>query len=119
MDYPDRERFDAIWLRVSDEALLEEAQTILLRSGALSYGFYQIQEYYDQARLALEDLSLADDPSSAGCSLNCAIPWNSCWLWRRIEGQGQSSEKIRVISARTLAGSFILSRASSRSRGMV
>ena len=60
VDHPDRERFDAIRLRVSDEALLEEAQTILLRSGALSYGFYQIQEYYDQALLALEGLSLAD-----------------------------------------------------------
>jgi hypothetical protein len=27
----------------------------------LSYGFYQIQELYDQAMLELEDLSLADD----------------------------------------------------------
>jgi hypothetical protein len=46
---------------VADEAFLVEAQEILVRSGALSYGFYQIQELYDQAMLELEDLSLVDD----------------------------------------------------------
>ena len=61
VDHPDRARFDAIRRQVSDAALLEEAQTILLRSGALSYGFYQIQERYDQAMLELEDLNLLDD----------------------------------------------------------
>jgi hypothetical protein len=61
VDHPERARFDAIRPKVADEAFLVEAQEILVRSGALSYGFYQIQELYDQAMLELEDLSLADD----------------------------------------------------------
>lgn len=61
VDHSERARFDAIRLQVADAARLEEAQAILVRSGALSYGFYQIQERYEQAMLELEDLALVDD----------------------------------------------------------
>ena len=61
VDHPERARFDVIRSKVTDVTLLGEAQEILVRSGALSYGFYQIQELYDQALLELEGLTLTDD----------------------------------------------------------
>lgn len=63
VDHPDRARFDQIRSDVSDPAALEEAQEILIRSGALSYGFYMIEEYYQTALDQLERLST---PNTAG-----------------------------------------------------
>lgn len=60
VDHPERVRFDAIRMRVGEVRLLEEAQAILVRSGALSYGLYQIQELDEQAMLEIEGLSLDD-----------------------------------------------------------
>jgi len=61
VDHPERARFDSIRMRVDDGCLLEEAQIILVRSGALSYGLYQIQELSQQVKFELEGLSPVDD----------------------------------------------------------
>ena len=74
VDHPERERFDSIRMGVEDESLLEEAQSILVRSGAISYGFYQIQELNQQAMLELEGLSLVDDGGIRGMFDELAQP---------------------------------------------
>lgn len=61
VDHPERERFDAIRDQVGDSRLLEEAQSILIRSGALSYGLYQIQLLDQQAAVELAGLSPIND----------------------------------------------------------
>ncbi|QRN83119.1 polyprenyl synthetase family protein [Chloroflexota bacterium] len=61
VDHPERERFDAIRLQVTDSLKLEEAQSILIRSGALSYGLYQIQMLDEQVAMELEGLSTIND----------------------------------------------------------
>jgi len=60
VDHPWRARFNAIRKSVSDPELLKEAQEILLRSGAISYGLFQIQEHYQTALALLEKLSVKD-----------------------------------------------------------
>lgn len=60
VDHPFRERFDAIRSEVSDPGLLNEAQEILIRCGALSYGLFQIQEHADRVSTLLSVLSLED-----------------------------------------------------------
>jgi hypothetical protein len=74
VDHPERERFDSIRMGVEDERLLEEAQSILVRSGAISYGFYQIQELNQQARLELEGLAPVDDGQIQGMFDELAQP---------------------------------------------
>ncbi|MBG0787264.1 MAG: polyprenyl synthetase family protein [Anaerolineaceae bacterium] len=61
VDHPERERFDAIRLQVNDSLRLEEAQSILIRSGALSYGLYQIQMLDEQVAIELDGLSTTND----------------------------------------------------------
>jgi len=41
-----------------DDQLLHEAQEILLRCGAISYGIYQIENCYDAATQLLDHLNL-------------------------------------------------------------
>jgi geranylgeranyl pyrophosphate synthase len=60
VEHPDRARFDQIRGQVSDPAMLEEAQEILIKSGALSYGFYKIEEYNQRAMDLLGQLSTVD-----------------------------------------------------------
>jgi octaprenyl-diphosphate synthase len=60
VDHSERERFDKIRGLVDDPTLLREAQEILVRSGAFSYGLYQIQEYHQVALNQLDRLSLRD-----------------------------------------------------------
>jgi geranylgeranyl pyrophosphate synthase len=57
VEHPERTRFDQIRRDVSDPAALEEAQEILIRSGALSFGFYKIEEYNQKAIELLGQLS--------------------------------------------------------------
>jgi len=61
VDHPERERFEALRMQVMDAQKLEEVQTILVRSGALSYGLYQIQQLDEQVALEMEGLSTAND----------------------------------------------------------
>ncbi|MCB2209375.1 polyprenyl synthetase family protein [bacterium] len=63
VEHPDRARFNQIRGQVTDPAALEEAQEILIRSGALSYGFYKIEEYNQQARRLISQLTTVDKTS--------------------------------------------------------
>jgi geranylgeranyl pyrophosphate synthase len=58
VNHPKQERFDQIRSKVNDPDLLREAQEILIRSGALSYGLYQIQEHYRTIQKEIVLLSL-------------------------------------------------------------
>ncbi len=57
--HPARERFSAIRSQVNQPRLLAEAQEILLRCGAISYGIYQIEKYDANARQLIEKLGVS------------------------------------------------------------
>jgi geranylgeranyl pyrophosphate synthase len=59
-DHPDRERFLALRSRVDDPEALREAQQILIRCGAVSYGMYHICQRYTASIKILEGTQLAD-----------------------------------------------------------
>jgi geranylgeranyl pyrophosphate synthase len=59
-DHPDRERFQALRSETDDPDKLTAAQEILLRSGAASYGMYQLYQRYRAGLKILEDTPLAD-----------------------------------------------------------
>jgi geranylgeranyl pyrophosphate synthase len=59
-DHPDRERFLALRSQVDDPTALREAQQILMRCGAVSYGLYHICQRYTASLKMLEDTQLAD-----------------------------------------------------------
>lgn len=56
--HPDRQRFIELRDRVDDPAVLREAQTILIRCGAISYGIEQLLIRYKKSRQVLEGLDL-------------------------------------------------------------
>ncbi len=58
--HPERERFEVVRLEAGQEAGLKEAQDLLVRSGAVSYGAYSILESYKRAQKVLRDLPLVD-----------------------------------------------------------
>ena len=60
VDHPWRERFIAIQKNVGDPEILKEAQGILVRCGALSYGLFQIQEQADRVEGLLAELNMGD-----------------------------------------------------------
>jgi geranylgeranyl pyrophosphate synthase len=59
-DHPDRERFLALRSQVDDPQALREAQQILARCGAVSYGMYHICQRYTASIKILESTQLAD-----------------------------------------------------------
>jgi geranylgeranyl pyrophosphate synthase len=59
-DHPDRERFLALRSQVDDLQALREAQQILARCGAVSYGMYHICQRYTASIKILESTQLAD-----------------------------------------------------------
>jgi geranylgeranyl pyrophosphate synthase len=59
-DHPDRERFLALRSQVDDPQALQEAQQILVRCGAVSYGMYHICQRYTASIKILEGTQLAD-----------------------------------------------------------
>ncbi len=59
-EYPDRIRFEALLPQVADTKALEEAQQILLHSGAVSYCVYQLLQLAREARSILDGCSLAN-----------------------------------------------------------
>jgi geranylgeranyl pyrophosphate synthase len=59
-DHPDRERFLALQPRVDDLEALKEAQHILVRCGAVSYGMYHICQRYQACMGILKDVPLKD-----------------------------------------------------------
>jgi geranylgeranyl pyrophosphate synthase len=59
-DHPDRDRFLALRPRVDDPKALKEAQEILVRCGAVSYGLYHICQRYMASKKILAETQLAD-----------------------------------------------------------
>lgn len=57
--HAERERFMAVRGQVETPSALEEAQQILIRSGALSYGVYQLLQRWQRGRHLLSELPLA------------------------------------------------------------
>ncbi len=61
VEHPWRDRFNSIRTQVEDSQLLHEAQEILLRCGAISYGLYQIENHYDSAMQLLHQLKMKNN----------------------------------------------------------
>jgi len=59
-DHPDRDRFLALRSQIDDPKALSEAQQILTRCGAVSYGMYHICQRYTASMKILEGTQLAD-----------------------------------------------------------
>jgi geranylgeranyl pyrophosphate synthase len=59
-DHPDRERFLELQSRVDDASALQEAQQILVRSGAISYGLYHVCHRYHTCLGILKEVPLKD-----------------------------------------------------------
>lgn len=58
-DHPDKNRFEALLPQIADLTALEEAQQILLRSGAVSYCIYHLLQTAREARELLNECVLA------------------------------------------------------------
>ena len=58
-DHPDQQRFAALLPQVNDLSSLEEAQQILLQSGAVSYCIYHLLQQAREARALLDECELA------------------------------------------------------------
>ena len=56
-EYPEQKQFKKLRLRVQDPTVLEQAQQILIRSGAVSYCAYQIFQRHQQIRLSLRQIN--------------------------------------------------------------
>lgn len=59
-DHPQRSRFKELLHSIDDEAVLAEAQQILVSSGAVAYGVYLLVERYQSALTILKDADLAN-----------------------------------------------------------
>lgn len=59
VDHPERERFVQLRKQVEDAASLEEAQSILVRSGAISYSVHELTRRHQQAQELLQQIKLA------------------------------------------------------------
>lgn len=60
VDHPSRDRFVELLTATSDPTALEEAQTLLLRSGAVSYCVFKMVEFWQGARRSLTGLPIVD-----------------------------------------------------------
>ncbi len=58
--HPDQERFNSLRYQVDNQSALIEAQKILISSGALSYGAYQLIDRYKKAKELLANTKLSD-----------------------------------------------------------
>lgn len=59
-DHPDRAQLESLISEIDDSQVLEIAQQILIRSGAISYCVYHITQRYRAARQLLDSIPLAD-----------------------------------------------------------
>lgn len=59
VEHPDRERFLRLRQALPDPQALAEAQEILIRCGAISYGLYHLLERHKKAQALLESLPLS------------------------------------------------------------
>jgi geranylgeranyl diphosphate synthase type I len=60
VEHPDRQRFISLRDQVSDVSKLEEAQSILIRSGAISYSVHQLALRQQRAESLLQTIQLRD-----------------------------------------------------------
>lgn len=60
VEHPLQSRFNEIRSNVDDPELLAEAQQILIRCGAISYGMYQIENHYQDAMKLMESMETRD-----------------------------------------------------------
>jgi geranylgeranyl pyrophosphate synthase len=58
-EHPEQDRFEALLPQINNPAILEEAQQILLRSGAASYCVYHLIQIAQKARAILDTCDLA------------------------------------------------------------
>ncbi len=58
VDHPDRVRFLELRQNITNPQALAEAQTVLVRCGAISYGIHQLLLRYEEARALLKRMSL-------------------------------------------------------------
>jgi len=62
-DHPSRDRFEELLGRIDDPDVLQEAQQILIKCGAISYCAYHLVKRHREARRILESVRLAEpDP---------------------------------------------------------
>jgi geranylgeranyl pyrophosphate synthase len=73
-DHPDRERFLTLRSQVDNPEALREAQQILMRCGAVSYGLYHITQRYTASIKILEGAQLADPLPLKEVILKYVIP---------------------------------------------
>jgi geranylgeranyl diphosphate synthase type I len=66
VDHPDRQRFIELRNEVNDLAALEEAQTILVRCGAISYSVNELMLRHAQAQELLNKMNLSKPESITG-----------------------------------------------------
>jgi geranylgeranyl pyrophosphate synthase len=66
VDHPDRQRFLELRGQASDPESLAEAQTILIRCGAISYGIDQLMRRYQEGRAILHGLALSQREGMEG-----------------------------------------------------
>jgi len=59
VEHPDRARFLELRRAVPDPEALTEAQTILIRCGAISYGVHHVLRRYDRAQALLREIPLS------------------------------------------------------------
>lgn len=59
-DYPEKARFEALLPNINEPEMLEEAQQILLSSGAASYCVYQLLQVAQEARKVLDECDLSE-----------------------------------------------------------
>ena len=77
--YDQRDHFVSLIAQADDPARLDEAQTILIRSGAVSYCVYQLAQRVDAARRQLADMSLGD-PRPLDEILDAQVALIAAWL---------------------------------------
>ena len=58
--HPQRERFEALRQRVSDEKALREAQDLMIECGGVSYCAYSLLEIYKKGRKMVDELDVVD-----------------------------------------------------------
>ena len=76
-EYPEREQFERLRLRAWEPVVLEEAQQILIRSGAVSYCVHHIIRRHQQIQTLIDELSIFDSQPILDLLANQIAPvWN-------------------------------------------
>lgn len=96
VDHPDRRRFLELKRSILDPAALTEAQAILVRCGAISYGIYHLWHRYQQAQTLLRTLPLTK-PDSLNALLEEQIQPVQALL-KQVEGENFPAEPLKASS---------------------